>query len=120
MRNIRVLALIAGLTTLSLCLIVPQTYTFLSRVEAKRHIDSGCKAFASDWGGKDSVNVGMFQTEFSLAALADPIYLPIAKASDALDASREQSARNGFEREWIDALGTIQGLCQSFFGWEDK
>ena len=120
MKNLKVLALVLGVSTLSLCLVLPQTYSLLARLDAKRHIDLGCKAFASDWGGKDSVNVGVFQTEFSLAALADPVYLPVAKASDALDASREQSVRAGFEREWIDALGTIQGLCQSYYGWDDK
>ena len=66
-----------------------------------------------DGGQKDPDNVGTFQNEFSKAALRDPTYLTIAIASDALDATRIQSASAGFEAEWIAALGTIQGLCWS-------
>lgn len=106
--------LIAGLIALGIISQIPSLYGFGQHLIAKRHIQNGCKAFMQDSGGKDADNVGIFQTEFSKAALHDIRFLPIAKASDALDASRNQAVLSGFETEWIDALGTVQGLCLSY------
>ena len=99
----------------ALLLVLPGAYSLGERIVAKRHIQNGCEAFMKDFGAKDIDNVSVFQEEFSKAALADPIYLPVAQASDALDASRDIAARNGFEQQWIEALGIVQGLCWSQF-----
>lgn len=109
--NKRLTAMAAILTLL---VAAPGLYSMGERLIAKRHITNGCKAFLSNYGA-DGPNVSIFQNEFSKAALSDPAYLSIAKASDSLDATRIQAANAGFEREWIDALGAIQGLCWSHF-----
>ena len=100
---------------LVLLLAAPGLYSMTERLNAKRHITNGCKAFVNDYGAKNPSAVGIFQTEFSKAALSDPTYLPLAAASDSLDATRIQAKNAGFEREWIDALGVVQGLCWSHF-----
>ena len=99
----------------ALLLVLPGAYSLGERLGAKRHIQNGCEAFMKDFGAKDIDNISVFQDEFSKAALADPIYLPIAQASDLLDASRDIAVVNNFETEWLDALGKVQGLCASYF-----
>ena len=83
------------------------------QIQAKSHIVTGCEAFMADGGRKDSELVGIFQDEFSKAALKDASFLSIAKASDSLDADIQIAADNGFLAEWRDALSTVQGLCWS-------
>lgn len=95
-------------------LILPGTYSLGERLIAKSHIQKGCKAFMQDSGLKNPNEVGIFQSEFSKAALMDPTYIPIAKASDSLDTNRRGAELSGFETEWLDALSTVQGLCWSF------
>lgn len=92
---------------------IPPLYSLVMHVQAKAHIAAGCEAFMADGGGKNPTQVGIFQNEFSKAALKDPVYLPIAKASDSLDADIEIALTNGFVSQWRDALSTVQGLCWS-------
>ena len=92
---------------------IPPLYSLVMHVQAKSHIATGCEAFMADGGQKNSNQVEIFQNEFSKAALKDPAYLPIAKASDSLDANLEVALSNGFVNEWRDALSTVQGLCWS-------
>lgn len=98
----------------ALLLALPGVYSLGERLVAKKHIQNGCQAFANDMGAKDSDNVSIFQEAFSKAALADPIYLPIAQASDLLDASLDIAFANNFGTEWRDALSKVQGLCWSY------
>ncbi len=99
----------------ALLLVLPGAYSLGERLVAKKHIQTGCEAFAKDQGAKDGENVSIFQEAFSKAALADPIYLPIAQASDLLDASLDIAFANNFGTEWRDALNKVQGLCWSYF-----
>jgi hypothetical protein len=94
-------------------LAIPPLHSLAMRIQAKSHVTAGCKAFMEDGGQKYSYLVGIFQNEFSKAALKDLAYLPIAKASDSLDADLQIATRNGFSTEWRDSLSTIQGLCWS-------
>jgi len=106
--------LIAALISIGILFQVPSLYGFGQHLIANHHIQKGCKAFMQDFGGKDADYVGEFQTEFSKAALHDIKFLPVAKASDSLDSNRNEARLSGFESEWIDALGTVQGLCWSY------
>jgi len=99
----------------ALLLVLPGAYSLGERLIAKQHIQNGCEAFMNDKGAKDGDNISIFQDAFSKAALADPTYLPIAQASDLLDASLDIAYANDFETEWRDALSKVQGLCWSYF-----
>ncbi len=111
MKNFRRIGTIVLIVVSIVSLSLPQVYSLVMRVQAKSHINAGCVAFMSDLGAKLPSRVETFQTEFSLAALKDPAYLPIAKASDLLDADISMAISNQFVAEWRDALSTIQGLC---------
>ena len=99
----------------ALLIVLPGAYSLGERLVAKKHMQNGCEAFMNDMGAKDVDNIAIFQDAFSKAALADPIYLPIAQASDLLDSSIDIAFENNFETEWRDALNKVQGLCWSYF-----
>jgi hypothetical protein len=94
-----------------LAVATPPFYSLSVKAQAKAHIVAGCEVFMADALAKNPERVVEFQREFSLAALKDPIYLPIAKASDWMGSEFSVASTNNFVAEWRDALSTIQGLC---------
>jgi hypothetical protein len=105
--------LIALVLATALAVAVPPIYSLAIKAQAKSHLVAGCEAFMADAGAKESENVLKFHREFSKAALKDPAYLPIAKASDWMGAEFSLAATNNFVAEWRDASASIQGLCWS-------
>jgi hypothetical protein len=95
----------------ALAVAIPSVYSLAIKTQAKSHIVAGCEVFMADALAKNPERVVEFQREFSLAALKDPVYLPIAKASDWMGAEFSVASTNNFVAEWRDALSTIQGLC---------
>ena len=105
------IGLIVLVVVTALAVAVPPVYSLVIKAQAQSHIVAGCEVFMADSLARNPVRVAEFQREFSLAALKDPAYLPIAKASDWMGSEFSVASTNNFVAEWRDALSTIQGLC---------
>ena len=102
--------ILLGVAT-ALAVAVPPVYSIVLKAQAKSHIVAGCEVFGVDGIGLNPENAVEFTREFSLAALKDPAYIPIAKAGAWMNVGASVALQNNLFPEFRDALTAIEGLC---------